>query len=219
MTGRCDRPARDFRQVPLPARRRSMGVPSAGRYADAGSAAQARAWETQMRILVAVASKHGSTAEIATAIAGILAEAGHTVVEQRPEDADDPSAFGAVVLGSGVYAGHWMREAKEYATAHASALRGRPVWLFSSGPLGEPPVPAGDPVDVGELMALLEPRGHEVFPGAMDRSDLGFGERAIVGMVKAPYGDFRDWPAITVWAQQIATELAALPAPEPVAIA
>ena len=68
-----------------------------------------------MRVLVTVASKHGSTAEIGTAIAGILAEAGHKVLEQRPEDADDPSKFDAGVMGSGVYAGHWLLEAKAYA--------------------------------------------------------------------------------------------------------
>jgi menaquinone-dependent protoporphyrinogen oxidase len=166
-----------------------------------------------MRVLVTVASKHGSTAEIGTAIAGILAEAGHTVLEQDPEDADDPARYDAVVMGSGVYAGHWIREAKAYATEHATTLRERPVWLFSSGPLGEPPQPAGDPVDVTDLITLLEPRGHEVFAGSMDRSSLGFGERAIVGMVKAPYGDFRDWTAINGWAGRIAQELAAQPVP------
>ena len=171
-----------------------------------------------MRVLVTVASKHGSTAEIGTAIAGILAEAGHKVLEQRPEDADDPAAFDALVMGSGVYAGHWIREAKAYATSHAATLRERPVWLFSSGPLGEPPMPAGDPVDVTDLETLLTPRGHAVFAGALDRSSLNFGERAIVGMVKAPYGDFRDWTAVTAWAQQVAAELATLPAREPVAM-
>jgi menaquinone-dependent protoporphyrinogen oxidase len=165
-----------------------------------------------MRVLVTVASKHGSTAEIGTAIAGILAEAGHKVLEQRPEDADDPAKFDAVVMGSGVYAGHWIREAKAYATEHAVALRERPVWLFSSGPLGDPPQPAGQPVDITELDTLLAPRGHVIFAGALDRSSLGFGERAIVGMVKAPYGDFRDWTAITAWAEQVALELSALPA-------
>ena len=95
------------------------------------------------QVLVTAASRHGSTAEIATAIARALEESvvGLTAIavpiDQRPE----PARFDAVVLGSAVYAGRWLEPAREYAAAHAEALRDRPVWLFSSGPIGEPPFP------------------------------------------------------------------------------
>jgi menaquinone-dependent protoporphyrinogen oxidase len=42
----------------------------------------------------------------------------------------------------------------------------------------------------------------------IDRSPLGFGERAVVRAVRAAEGDYRDWAAIDAWAQEIASSLA-----------
>src|SRR5688572_2445526 len=117
-----------------------------------------------LRILVAAASRHGATAEIATALAAALADsvAGRTgtltavalPVDHRP----DPASFDAVILGSAVYAGHWIETAREYGAGHASTLRRRPVWLFSSGPIGEPPFPPDEPYDVQPLTDVLGAR-------------------------------------------------------------
>jgi menaquinone-dependent protoporphyrinogen oxidase len=112
-----------------------------------------------------------------------------------------------VILGSGVYAGHWIEAAKAFAHRHAQSLRDRPVWLFSSGPLGDPPMPAGDPADVAGLLELLAPRGHRVFPGRLWPDHLGFAERAIVRMVRAPYGEYRPFEEIQGWAREIAASL------------
>ena len=73
--------------------------------------------------------------------------------------------------------------------------------------MGDPPVPAGDPAGVAALIELLHPRGHRVFPGRLVGDDLGLGEKLIVKVVRAPFGDFRDWPAIEAWANEIAAEL------------
>jgi menaquinone-dependent protoporphyrinogen oxidase len=160
-----------------------------------------------MKILVTVASKHGGSDQIGEAIAAKLTESGHVVDRQPPQLVVDIEPYDAVILGSGVYAGHWIVAARKFAQRHAQALRERPVWLFSSGPLGEQLKPAGDPVDVAPLVELLEPRGHRVFAGTLQRHHLGFAERAIVGMVHAPYGDFRPWDEIEGWAREIATAL------------
>jgi len=169
-----------------------------------------------MKILVTVASKHGGTAEIGTAIAKKLDALGFSVEEHRPSDVHDVGSYDAVILGSGVYAGHWMQEAKAFAGRYAAALRARPLWLLSSGPLGDPPLPAGDPVDVSDLVDQLHPRDHAVFAGRLSREELGIGERAVVAMVKASYGDFRDWPAVNAWARAIAASLASAPVVAPV---
>jgi len=171
------------------------------------------------RVLVVVASRHGATAEIAAALARGLAgcAAGRGVglsavavpAEQRP----DPGPYDAVLLGSAVYAGRWLDPARQYATLFADSLRGRPVWLFSSGPIGEPPFPPDEPHDAAPLSVLTGAREHRVFPGRLEKDRLSFGERAVVTAMRAPVGDFRDWEAVAGWAAGIAATVAgALPA-------
>ena len=165
------------------------------------------------RVLVTTASKHGATAELATFLAGCLREAaaGRRMelsavaipVEQRP----DPSRYDAVVLASAVYVGRWLEPARHYAAGHAAALRGRPVWLMSSGPIGEPPFPPDEPHDAGPIATMVGARGHRVFPGRLDKHRLGIGERAMVTAMRAPLGDFRDWEAVRAWAEEIAQEV------------
>jgi menaquinone-dependent protoporphyrinogen oxidase len=82
--------------------------------------------------------------------------------------------------------------------------------LFSSGPIGQPPFPPDEPYDVASLRALTDAREHRVFPGRLDESLLSFGERAMATAMRAPVGDFRNWPAIEVWGGQIAAQLAGL---------
>ena len=161
-----------------------------------------------VRIVVITASKHGATREIGEAIAMALAAAGFEAQVRAAEEVTTIDDADAVILGSGVYAGHWLGSAKDLAERLGTSLRQRPVWLFSSGPLGNPPAPASDPVDVATMMEMTAARGHRVFAGKLTKEQLGFGERAIIGMVHAPYGDFRNWPEINEWAHEIAGALA-----------
>lgn len=166
------------------------------------------------RVLVVVASRHGATAEIATALARSICEcdsgvaAGLSAVTVAADHRPDPVAFDAVVLGSAVYAGRWLDPAREFASRHADALRTRPVWLFSSGPIGQPPFPPDEAYDVAALRDLTRAKGHRTFPGRMDKQRLSFGERAMVTAMRAPVGDFRDWDAVRRWGEEIAGELA-----------
>jgi menaquinone-dependent protoporphyrinogen oxidase len=161
------------------------------------------------RVLVVVATKHGATRGIAEAIARELADGdeGLTVVLQDVEHAPAPTGFDAVVVGSAVYAGRWREPARDWVGAHAAALRERPVWLFSSGPIGSPPFPPEEPHDVGPLTQLVGARGHQVFAGRLDKDLLNFGERAMVTAMRAPLGDFRDWDAVRAWAADVARQL------------
>src|SRR3990170_4030735 len=104
-----------------------------------------------MNVLVAAASRHGATLEIAQAIAATL-ERGNVKTEvMAPDAVESLSGYGAVVLGSAVYMGHWLDPAKRFVDRFASDLAIRPVWLFSSGPIGDPPRPDEEPVDVARL--------------------------------------------------------------------
>jgi menaquinone-dependent protoporphyrinogen oxidase len=171
-----------------------------------------------MKVLVSAASKHGSTAEIAVAIARRLGDAGHDVTRLEPNDVAHVEHYDAFVIGSGVYAGHWLAQGKDLVHEVGRHAEGRPVWLFSSGPLGPTTTAAdaagdpGDTVDVSHLAAAVHARGHQVFSGKLDKGVLGFAERAIVAAVRAPDGDFRDWAAIDAWATDIAGQLVTAPA-------
>ena len=150
-----------------------------------------------------MASKHGATAEIGNSIAAVLAAAGNETVLVAPGEVDGIDDYDAVVLGSAVYAGRWMADARDLVTSFASRLRERPVWLFSSGPLGDPPKPDEEPVDVEPITEATGAREHVVFSGRLEKKLLGFGERAIVAAFHAPEGDFRDWDLIEEWATGI----------------
>lgn len=161
-------------------------------------------------VLVVTASKHGSTREIARSIAAQLRARGFAVDMSDPADDPDPGRYDAVVLGSAVYVGRWLADAREFIDRHREALRARPVWLFSSGPLEEDgSEPRGDPFGLPDLMAATGARGHRVFAGRLDMDDLGLGERILTKAVMAREGDFRDWPATWAWADEIADALVA----------
>jgi menaquinone-dependent protoporphyrinogen oxidase len=156
-----------------------------------------------MKVLVAVASKHGSTMGIGEAIAVELRSIGIEVAVRDVTEAKDTGPFDAVVVGSAVYMGRWMPEAVGFVRSQGAALRTMPVWLFSSGPLGDESKPPGDPQRLDELMETAHARGHRIFSGRLDKDRLGLGERLIVKAVHAPTGDFRDWDAIRDWAKEI----------------
>ena len=161
-----------------------------------------------MTVLVAYASKHGSTAGIAEAIADTLVDQEIKAEAKSVDTVDDLGGYEAVVLGSAVYAGSWMREAVSFSERHGPELSRKPVWLFSSGPLGDEVKDHEEqPRQLSELRGAIQPKGHRVFFGALDTSVLGFAERMIAKAVKAPVGDFRDWDAIRAWAEEIAEEL------------
>ena len=157
-----------------------------------------------MRILVTSASKHGATSDIAQIIAGGLTDAGVDAVVAAPESVESIDEFDGIVIGSAVYMGHWLAPATELIQRHAAGLATKPVWLFSSGPLGNPARPDGDPADVAELVHLTRAREHRVFSGRIDRHALGLGERLVVAAMRAPDGDFRSPSEIGEWAAHIA---------------
>ena len=162
-----------------------------------------------MRILVSTASRHGSTTEVAAQVAETLRAglpAGTVVEELQAAEAGDPASYDAVVLGSAVYMGRWLDDARGLAERIA-AQPPRPVWLFSVGPIGDPPKPAGEPAEVADIARTTHARGHRLFAGRLDRRPLGFGEKAVVMALRVADGDFRDFDTIDAWGRQIAAEL------------
>src|SRR4051812_45492362 len=168
-----------------------------------------------MNILIAIASRHGSTEGIAEVLAHELRAAGHTVTVRAADDPADVPPYDAAIIGSAIYAGNWLPAATAFVEDEQVRLAAVPVWLFSSGPLGaEDPPPPGEPKQLADVQAATGAREHSIFAGKLDKHDLNLAERLITHVVGAPEGDFRDWEAIRAWAREIA---AALPVPAPAA--
>ncbi|NND84844.1 MAG: flavodoxin [Acidimicrobiia bacterium] len=159
-----------------------------------------------MAVLVAYASKHGSTEEIAAFIADRLRARGLDVEYAEAGDATTEGVDAAVVL-SGVYAGRWLGNATHFIREHLDELRGMPVWLVSSGPVGDDPPPAEELVQIGDLPDQVDAVEHWILAGRIDAELLGFAERALVRALKVEVGDYRDWDAITVCADAVADHL------------
>jgi menaquinone-dependent protoporphyrinogen oxidase len=161
-----------------------------------------------MRVLVAVASKHGATREIAEAVGRTLESSGVEATVTDAGEVETIAGYDAFVVGSAVYMGRWLKEAQALVDDHADTLVSHPTWLFSSGPIGAPPKPDdAHAVDVTDIVSSIRPRGHRLFAGKVDRNALGFGERAVMLAVRSPDGDFRDWDEIDGWARSIAAAL------------
>lgn len=163
---------------------------------------------TKMTILVAYASKHGATQGIAERIAEKLRQLGKEA-EARPVDAvENAGSYDAFVIGSAVYYGSWLKEATEWVHRNQTILAGRPVWLFSCGPLGTEVKDAEQqPKEIAEFRQAIRPHDQRIFYGALDHSNLSFAERMMAKAVRAPEGDFREWETIESWAASIARDL------------
>lgn len=163
------------------------------------------------RVLVAYASKRGSTEEIARAVADTLSQAGLAVDCVPAGKVSDVEPYDAVVLGSAVYIKRWRGDARRFLRKHAAALERRPFWVFSSGPTGDPDDidPAWlEPPRIVEKVERLGAREHVVFGGSLPAEPRGRIERTMVERTPPEHRDLRDWEQIRAWAAAVASALA-----------
>lgn len=177
-----------------------------------------------MSILVAYATKRGATQGIAERIAAKLTALGQQAQTRPAQSVRDLTGYDAFVIGSAAYMGAWLKEATEFVRRNQAILAIRPVWLFSSGPLGTATTDTqgrdlrvvSEPKEFAEFKETIKPRGVQVFYGALDPHKLGFAERMFrslpAGRAVLPEGDFRDWQNIDAWAERIVHEMSQLPA-------
>ncbi len=165
-----------------------------------------------MTVLVAAASEHGATAEIAAWIGAGLAANGVDVEVRRLDEVDDAARYDAFVLGSAVYLGQWLKTARSFIDDHADELASRPTWLFSSGPIEGDPPPPDDPAAmraglVERLVERTHARDHKLFGGKLEKGNLNWCEKVAVRCAHASEGDHRDRAAVDEWAVKVAREL------------
>jgi menaquinone-dependent protoporphyrinogen oxidase len=160
-------------------------------------------------VLVAYASKHGSTAEIAEAVAATLREGGHDVDCVQAGEVKALDAYDAVVIGSAVYVKRWRGDAKHFLRKHAKSLAEMPFWVFSSGPTGDPADDDPEWLEPPKIIRRAEELGvreHVVFGGRV-APDGGPMARSMAENVPEEFRDRRNWDVIRAWARQIAAEI------------
>ena len=177
-----------------------------------------------MLVLVAYATRHGATKGIAERIATRLRDQGIDADLRPAADVHDAARYDAFVIGGAAYMFSWLSEATAFVDRNRSLLARRPTWVFSSGPTGTDKVDkqgrdvleVSVPREFARFHDVIRPRGERVFFGAMfaDAKPIGVAEHFMAHMPAAardgiPKGDFRDWPAIDAWADEIARALTA----------
>lgn len=165
------------------------------------------------KVLVTFASKHGSTRTLAQAIGGSLHSHGCQVRVLPADLVHSVADYDAVVIGSAVYHGHWLWDGRRLLKRVHVGLTERPIWLFSSGPIGgtvqgeaviECGCGGGTPVPAGLLPALqgIHVLDHATFAGKVDDRAAGIFEREVAR------GDWRNFRQVSDWGHLLGEQIA-----------
>lgn len=168
-------------------------------------------------VLVAYASRYGSTQEVAEAIAARLRECELEVAIQPMRDVRTLEGYHAVVLGAPLYIGHWHKDALQFLSQHREALTKLPVAIFALGPAttGNEQEWQGSRENLDQELAKfpwLTPVALELFGGKFDPAKLRFSHKLLTALPASPLhglpaSDLRDWTAIRAWASDLAAKI------------
>jgi len=161
-------------------------------------------------ILVAYATRYGSTQEVAEAVASTLRERGLAVDIGPMRQVHTLDQYRAVVLGAPLYMFHWHKDALHFLARHRAALTARPVAIFALGPFH------AEEKEFQEVRGQLEkelakfpwlrPAAIAIFGGKFDPQKLTFPYNLVPGLKNMPVSDVRDWTAIRTWASDLVAQ-------------
>ena len=161
-----------------------------------------------MKVLIAWSSRHGSTREVAAAVAETLEQEGLPAELRRADEVASLEGYDAVVLGTALYMGRPQAEARTFLRRHARGLRTLPFAAFALGPGKEADFESSrEQLAKALAHAKAEPAVTEVFGGAIDPKALRFPFNRMEAV------DLRDWEAIRAWARSLARVLAGTATP------
>ena len=165
----------------------------------------------EYKILVAYASTHGSTREVAGTIATTLREHALRVDLQPAKEVRSLHGYRAVVLGAPIYMFHLHKHALQFLSRHQKALSGGiPIAIFAGGPFASANGNAEEEQNAWlevrkqldqELAKFpwLKPVTVELIGGKFDPSGLRFPWNLIPALRNMPPSDLRNWDAIHRW--------------------
>jgi menaquinone-dependent protoporphyrinogen oxidase len=162
--------------------------------------------------LIAYASRYGSTKEIAERIASVLKQQGISTSVKAAEDITSIEPYDAVIVGSAVYTGTWLPEAKEFLESFQDDLAKKDVWIFSSGPAtdDDPVAVLGGwkiPESLKKTLEVIRPQSVALFSGKIDAAKLSIEDYLMSSSLRGVSGDYRNWAVIEGWAKEIAFAL------------
>ena len=162
------------------------------------------------KILVAYATRTGSTAEVADTIARHLCDAGLSAEARPVGEVTSLEGYSGAVLGSAVRYGAWLPEITDFLSVHRDTLSAMPVAYFTMHmlALGDDPAAVAERAKyTAKPRELVTPIDEVFFEGMIDPARLSLFDRIAVRLVKSPVGDRRDWDRIAAWAEALAPRL------------
>ena len=162
------------------------------------------------KILVAYASKQGSTAEIAQAIAQELQAAGHSADAAEVTGIASLAGYAGIVIGGPMYMGHIDPRVGKFMKRHAGELAKLPVAGFVVCLAAASKDPEGMEwagKALHKALGPVQPVAETIFAGKLEPEKLPWFQRWIIKRVNSPVGDFRDWDAIRAWARDVAGKM------------
>lgn len=160
------------------------------------------------RVLVAYASKHGATAGVAEAVGKELCARGLAADAALIKNVRDLGSYQGVVVGSAIYMGKWMAEARDFVKENRDLLSRVPVAYFLVCITMARAIENKREIALSYLDPVLEavpevkPLSIGTFAGRLDYSKVSWLNKKILKAKGAPEGDFRDWKSIRAWAQE-----------------
>jgi menaquinone-dependent protoporphyrinogen oxidase len=167
--------------------------------------------QTGKRVLVAYATRAGSTVQVAETIAQTLGARGAKVNVKPVASVSDLTGYAAVIIGSAIRIGAWLPEAVEFVKANQATLSKIPTAYFVVSAFmrdDTPEVRQKVSVYLDPVRRLHEPKSVGLFAGKMDYGNLSLLDRFVVtNVAKVPEGDWRDWNKIRAWAEGVSPTL------------
>lgn len=156
----------------------------------------------QNKILIAYASKAGSTIEIANYMGKILKDKGIQVDVLPVHTVMDISAYQSVILGSAIRVGKILPEAMKFVENNQVELQKKQFGVFVVCMTLNQDTEENRKIVSDYLIpvrALVKPDSEGYFAGVMDLNKLNLLEKMIMKAMKAPVGDFRKWDQVEAW--------------------